>query len=244
MAKTTLDATDKKILRFLIKNARTPFLEIARECGISGAAIHQRIRKLEDKTDHYEDILGSYLVKLSTGHVSDDVNETSAMLLKVIGDFERIGDHAANLLISAEEMREKKIHFTPDAAEEMQRVCSAVAEIMHITVEAFESLDPDAASHVEPLEQIIDRLKEMLRRSHIVRLQQGDCSIEAGFVLTDLLTNLERVSDHCSNVAGGVIDMHNHNMNIHESLRAMKADSQEFKTLYAQYAAKYLPADK
>ena len=204
----------------------------------------KRVIKLEDKTDHYEDMVGSYLVKLSSGHVSDDVSENSAMLLKVIGDFERIGDHAANLVKSAEEMKDKKIRFSAGAAEEMRNVINAVSEIMTITVDAFERMDYDAAAHVEPLEQIIDKLKELLRRSHITRLQQGECSIEAGFVLHDVLTNLERVSDHCSNVAGGVIDMGNHNLNTHESLRHMKTDSISFKELYAQYAAKYLPASK
>jgi len=204
----------------------------------------KRVIKLEDKTDHYEDMVGSYLVKLSSGHVSDDVSENSAMLLKVIGDFERIGDHAANLVKSAEEMKDKKIRFSAGAAEEMRNVINAVSEIMTITVDAFERMDYDAAAHVEPLEQIIDKLKELLRRSHITRLQQGECSIEAGFVLHDVLTNLERVSDHCSNVAGGVIDMGNHNLNTHESLRHMKTDSIGFKELYAQYAAKYLPASK
>ena len=155
------------------------------------------------------------------------------MLLKVIGDFERIGDHAANLVKSAEEMKDKKIRFSAGAAEEMRNVINAVSEIMTITVDAFERMDYDAAAHVEPLEQIIDKLKELLRRSHITRLQQGECSIEAGFVLHDVLTNLERVSDHCSNVAGGVIDMGNHNLNTHESLRHMKTDSIGFKELYA-----------
>ncbi len=205
------------------------------------AAAAKRVMECEDKTDHYEDVLGSYLVKLSTNQVSDSVSTECAMLLKVIGDYERIADHAANILASAEEMRDKKLKFTDDAQVELSFMRGAIEEIIELTQSAFDSLDLAIASKVEPLEQIIDKLKDLLRKNHIARLQQGNCSIEAGFVWADLLTNLERVSDHCSNVAGGVIDMNQHNMNTHEALRALKTDNDDFKKQYAVYAEKYLP---
>lgn len=198
------------------------------------------VRESEEKTDKYEDIIASYLVKLSTHQISDRDSTEAAMLLKIIGDFERVSDHAVNILESAEELREKGMAFTEAAAKELGVLSSAVDEIVDLSYRAFAAHDIDAANCVEPLEQIIDCLKEHLRTQHIVRLQQGDCSIEAGFVWSDLLTNLERTSDHCSNIAGCVIDAKEFNMNIHESLRVMKSDSPFFKKQYQKYAEQYL----
>ena len=198
------------------------------------------IRAWEDKTDHYEDVLGSYLVKLSANHVSSENSAEAAMLLKAIGDFERIGDHAASILGSAQEMKEKSIAFTEPARRELALLRDAVSEIVDLACRAFAQGDLDAAMRVEPLEQVVDRMKEQLRRRHIERLQQGLCTIEAGFVWSDLLTNLGRVSDHCSNIAGGVIDLQQQSMNIHEAQRAMKSESSEYKALYKDYRAKYL----
>ena len=200
----------------------------------------QSIRAAEDRTDHYEDIIGTYLVKLSTHQVSDRDSAEATKLLKIIGDFERISDHAVNLLESAEELRDKELSLTPSAAEEIRVLCDAVDEIVALAGRAFVENDLNAARDVEPLEQVIDRMKEELRTRHIRRLQQGGCSIEAGFVWSDLLTNLERTSDHCSNVAGCVIDAAEYNMNIHQSLRVAKSDSPYFKEKYAFYADKYL----
>ena len=200
----------------------------------------QYIREAEDKTDHYEDEIGTYLVKLSTHQISDRDSAEATKLLKLIGDFERISDHAVNLLESAEELRDKGLSLTPAAAEEMQTLCAAVEEIVSLAGRAFTKSDLEAARDVEPLEQVIDRLKEELRTRHIVRLQQGGCSIEAGFVWSDLLTNLSRTSDHCSNVAGCVIDAAEYNMNIHQSLRIAKSEDPYFKEKYASYADKYL----
>ncbi|MBQ4075814.1 MAG: Na/Pi cotransporter family protein [Clostridia bacterium] len=199
-----------------------------------------RVKELEDQTDHYEDIIGTYLVKLCDNRISDRDNAEAAMLLKVIGDFERIGDHAAHLMQSAEEMHVKQLSFSEAALNELHVLTQAAGEIMGLALQAFEENNLDAANLVEPLEQVIDRMKEHLRTHHILRLQQGGCSIEAGFVWSDLLANLERVSDHCSNVAGGVIDLSNHNMNIHEALRHIKSESPYFKEQYARYAEKYL----
>ena len=156
----------------------------------------QSIREAEDKTDHYEDIIGSYLVKISSHSLNEKEGAMASMLLKVIGDFERISDHAVNILESAEEMREKSTSFSPEAEEEMKALCNATLEIVELSYKAFVEESKDAAELVEPLEQVIDRMKELLRARHIDRLRAGNCGIEAGFVWSDLITNMERVSDH------------------------------------------------
>ena len=185
-------------------------------------------------------MLGTYLVKLSAARSSDEDSAHAAVLLRAIGDFERVADHAASILCAAEEMKTKSIRFTEAASAELAVLREAVMEILGMACKAFADGDVEAAAKVEPLEQIIDRLKEELRRRHIVRLQRGVCTIEAGFVWADLLTDLGRISDHCSNIAGGVIDLHEHNMNTHESLRAVKSDSENFRMLYRDYTGKYL----
>lgn len=197
------------------------------------------IRALEEKTDHYEDILGSYLVKLSTQGVSESQSAEAAGLLRLIGDFERIADHGVNLLESAEEIRDKGIVFTEQADAELRTICGAVDEVVTMAVTAFLENDLETASTVEPLEQVVDGLKEQLRTSHIRRLQQGACSIEAGFVWADLLTCLERTSDHCSNVAACVTDMAENNMNFHASVRSARHNNEEFDEKYKAYRKKY-----
>lgn len=197
------------------------------------------IREKEDKTDHYEDILGTYLVNLSTRRISGEDSREAAKLLKIIGDFERIADHAVNLLESAEELREKGRRFTDAAAEELAVISSAVRDILDLSLTAFLKNDPETAAMVEPLEQVIDHLKEQLRTRHILRLQKGDCTIDTGFVWLDLLTNLERTADHCSNIAGCVIDVAQENMNLHQSLRSFRNDSEDFRERYEEYMHKY-----
>lgn len=197
------------------------------------------VREKEEKTDHYEDILGTYLVKLSTRQVSESDSAEAAKLLKLIGDFERISDHAVNILESAEEMRGKGLVFTSNAADELEIIFMAVDEILDLSLAAFLTDDLKSAYMVEPLEQVIDRLKEQMRTRHILRLQQGTCSIDAGFIWSDLLTNLERTADHCSNIAGSVIDMAHHNMNRHESLRNFRNNSDDFQQKFKAYAKKY-----
>lgn len=197
------------------------------------------IRKKEEMTDRYEDMLGTYLVHLSTKQISEQDSAEAAKLLKIIGDFERIADHGVNLLDSAEEMKEKGVSFTESAESEFQVFSSAVYEILDLSLMAFLNDDLKSAYRVEPLEQVIDGLKESLRTRHILRLQQGDCSIDAGFIWSDLLTNLERTSDHCSNIAGGIIDFAHNNMNIHESLRNFRNDSEGFRTHFKAYQEKF-----
>ena len=198
-----------------------------------------QIKKLENRGDHYEDILGSYLVKLSALQISEADSGEAATLLKVIGDFERISDHCVNLMESAEELNQKKLKFSDAATGELDVMLSAVREIVALSFRAFTENDPQLALQVEPLEQVIDDLKEKMRSRHILRLQQGSCSIETGFIWSDLLTSLERIGDHCSNVAGCVIDLHRHDMNIHESLRALKARDPDYKIRYQNYSHKY-----
>lgn len=203
------------------------------------AKLAETIREKEDRTDHYEDILGSYLVQLSALQISETDSNEAAMLLKAIGDFERISDHAVNILESTEEVREKEIQFSEKAMQEFEVISGAINEILDLALNAFTHNDPMAAHSVEPLEQVIDDLKDKMRSRHILRLQQGDCSIVAGFVWSDLLTNLERTSDHCSNIAGCVMDMSLHTMSMHESLRALKEDDAQYKDACAAYAKKY-----
>ena len=198
-----------------------------------------QIKKLENRGDHYEDILGSYLVKLSALQISEADSGEAATLLKVIGDFERISDHCVNLMESAEELSQKNLKFSDTANRELDVMLGAVREIVELSFRAFTENDPQLALQVEPLEQVIDDLKEKMRSRHILRLQQGSCSIETGFIWSDLLTSLERIGDHCSNVAGCVMDLHHHDMNIHESLRALKAGSPDFKIRYQNYSNKY-----
>ena len=199
----------------------------------------KQVRTAEDQTDHFEDILGTYLVKLSTRRISAADSNEAARLLKIIGDFERIADHAVNLVQSAEELRSKKMVLSAKAMAELAVLTRAVDEILHLSLDAFLKDDYQAAGMVEPLEQVIDGLKEQLRTDHILRLQKEQCSIEAGFVWSDVLTDLERVSDHCSNIAGCVMDMHEGKLSLHESLRAVKEDREKFTDRYEHYRQKY-----
>jgi phosphate:Na+ symporter len=202
-------------------------------------ATAKAVKKIEDLTDHYEDILGTYLVKLSSLSISADDNAEAAMLLKAINDFERIGDHSVNLMESAQEIHEKELSFSDAAKQELAVLLSAVSDIVELTFRAFLSNDLSAAMAVEPLEEVVDDLTDAMRSGHIQRLQQGSCSIETGFVWTDLLTSLERVGDHCSNIAGCVIDLHRHDMYTHEALRQNRKGNARFDKLYAEYSAKY-----
>ena len=199
----------------------------------------QQVRELEEKTDHYEDILGTYLVKLSGLKISPADSNEAAMLLKALNDFERIGDHALNLVESAEELQEKSLSLSSAAKHELSVLIRAVSEIVELSFSAFRENDLQKAYLVEPLEQVIDDLKEKMRIHHILRLQQGNCSIETGFVWSDLLNALERVGDHCSNIAGCVVDMAHHDMNTHEALRSARVENEHFSEQYKDYAKKF-----
>ena len=197
------------------------------------------IRKDEDRCDHYEDVIGTYLVKLSAQKMGGSESEEATELLKTIGDWERISDHAVNVLESAEELREKDLSFSGTAQAELNTLCDAIREILTLAQNAFAQQDVTAALKVEPLEQVIDALKEEMRTRHILRMQQGQCSIEAGFVWSDLLTDLERTSDHCSNIAGCVIDAAQHNLNLHETLHAIRRSDESFQRRFRSYLEAY-----
>ena len=197
------------------------------------------VRRREDDTDRYEDTLGTFLVHLATQPMSEQDSVESSMLLHLIGDFERVADHAVNIIESAEELKEKGVSFTPPAQKELQTMLDAVGEIVDLTSRAFLQDDLALARQVEPLEQVIDKLKDELRTKHIARLQRGECSLAAGFVLSDLLTNLERVSDHCSNIAGCLLDMKNERIDLHKYLGDVKSGSNEFLLQYNAFEEKY-----
>ncbi len=199
----------------------------------------EAVKENENKTDHYEDILGTYLVKLSGQQISGDASAVAGMLLKAIGDLERIGDHALNLVEAAQELSDKHLQLSDSAQQELAVIAGAVEEIVALSFSAFQEGDLQKAYQVEPLEQVIDDLKEKLRRHHILRLQQGSCSIESGFVWSDMLNALERIGDHCSNLAGCVIDMAHHDWNTHEALRSARIENPHFLEQYHSYAAKY-----
>lgn len=200
----------------------------------------EEITEQENLIDTYEDKLGTYLVKVSSHDLSIKDSQIVVNMLHSIGDFERIGDHACNLLETATEIHEKKIKFSGEAIKEIETVKAALYEILDITVEAFEKRDVKLAMKVEPLEQVIDMLTDTVKSNHISRLQSGNCTIELGFVLSDIITNFERVSDHCSNVAVAVIESFEGSFDTHEYLGAIKAgDNERYRTDFENFSAKY-----
>ena len=200
----------------------------------------ESITKHEDKIDLYEDTLGTYLVKLSSKSLSHADSNEVAELLHVIGDFERIGDHAVNILRVAHEIHDKQLQFSEKAQTEIQVLTKAIKDILNLTVDAFERNDSTLATQVEPLEQVIDDMKLELKDRHIRRLQEGRCTIELGFVLSDLLTNYERVSDHCSNIAVTVIQIKDSAMDAHGYLNTVKTTGgPEFTQAYHKFKMAY-----
>ncbi len=201
----------------------------------------EKILRKEPKIDMYEDKLGSFLVKLSNKDLTEKDSHEISKLLHCISDFERIGDHAVNILKVAKEMNEKQISFSEDAKKELQMVTNALSEIMDITTEAFCENDIEKAKKVEPLEQVIDILIANSKNRHIERLQNGTCTIELGFILTEVLNNIERVSDHCSNVAVCLIQIEQSTFEKHHYLNELKASGEEeFKKNFDFYKEKYI----
>ena len=204
------------------------------------AKIGDEIRALETKADKYEDALGSYLVKISACNINDKDSKQVTKLLHLIGDLERISDHAVNVLESKEEMHDKKIEFSSEAKREVAVMRAATAEILKLSYEALINNDLKKASLVEPLEEVIDDLKETIKRNHVIRLQKSECTIEHGFILSDLLNNFERVSDHCSNIGGCVIEISEYEaLDMHKYLEGVRASGTDFEEKYEEYKSQY-----
>ena len=200
----------------------------------------REILELENQVDKYEDLLGTYLVKLSSRDLSEKDSRMLSMLLHSIGDFERISDHSVNLIQACQEMAEKKLTFSDSAREELRIFTGAVSEIMDLAFGAFEQEDLELARQVEPLEQVIDNLNMEEKQRHILRLRQGKCTIELGFILADISTNLERVADHCSNIAVCLLQSSQGGFDTHEYLDVIKSeDNEKFKSIYRQMSQKY-----
>ncbi|KGF10059.1 Na/Pi cotransporter [Clostridiales bacterium S5-A14a] len=202
------------------------------------------LEKTESQIDRFEDKLGSYLVKLSGFELSDTDSRMISTLLHTIGDFERIGDHGVTLLQAAKEIKDKDIVFSDTAMMELEHIKGALDEIISITLAAFVEDNLEKAREVEPLEEVIDDLTDLIKTRHISRLQSGKCTIEHGFVLNDMLISFERISDHCSNVAAALIELENYSFERHKYLRRLKSrDDRNFKALYKEFSEKYgLPA--
>ena len=202
--------------------------------------VASEVKVNEDKLDLYEDKLGTTLVQLSSKALSDPDSRKVSKQLHTIGDFERIGDHAVNLWKAAEEIHEKGIRFSPQAEDEIHTLTSALKEILDITTKAFSLDDLRIAKQVEPLEQVIDCLIADIKSNHIARLQSGHCTIEMGFVLSDILTNCERVSDHCSNIVVAQIETEQNTYQAHEYLNGVKnAGNEDFQQAFDRYRAQY-----
>ncbi len=193
----------------------------------------------EERLDKLEDNLGSYLVKLSAQALSTPDSRKISKMLHTIGDFERLGDHAVNLMKTAKEIHVKNVTFSKEATHELEVLKSAVAEILEITMKSFQENDIDLATKVEPLEQVIDGLAAKIKANHISRLQTGECTIELGFILSDLLNNYTRISDHCSNIAVAVIELVHGSFDTHKYLTEVKYGGAEFGEDYKEYKFKY-----
>ena len=200
----------------------------------------QFIKEIETLTDKYEDKLGTYLVRLSSNNLTEDDSHAVSRMLHSLSDFERISDHALNLCDTALEIKEKNIVFSDDAKRELGVTIEALREIVNITVDSYVNDDFEMAAHVEPIEQVIDKLKDQLKARHIDRLQKGECTVQLGFVFSDLLTNIERVSDHCSNIAVYTIQQDSPKLDTHKYLRKVKtAAVGNFIEEYSEYEKKY-----
>ena len=200
----------------------------------------KKVYALEERSDRYEDVLGTYLVKLSSKNLSKSDSQSMSVILHSISDYERIVDHATNLAESATEMKKKELEFSKSAKEELGVLASAVIDIMSDTVRVFSAGNMEEAKGVEPLEEVIDSLTKEIKKNHIRRLRKGKCTIELGLILEDILTNLERISDHCSNIAVEMITTSDDSYDTHEFFEKMsESDKKSFDKRYNILKSKY-----
>ena len=198
------------------------------------------VREAESRVDRYEDMLGSYIIQLAAKDMSEEDNNESMKLLHVIGDLERISDHAVNILEVAEEMRDKQITFSGKAKKELSVLCAAVRETVDMAVKVCEKESLELAADIEPLEEVIDAMHDKLRLRHTKRLQDGECTVELGFVYSDLLIDLERIADHCSNIGGCEIEMEEGLSDVHQYHKGVRdKNNEKFEDKCREYKQKY-----
>ena len=200
----------------------------------------RKVTELESESDRYEDSLGTYLAKFTGQELTDSQNREVSLFLHTLSDFERISDHALNIAENAREINEKRLRFSDDTEHELAVTCSAVSEVLRLTVEAFVTENPELAERVEPLEEVIDDLTDEMKLNHVTRIQNGSSTIAQGFVFNDLITNLERVSDHCSNIAVAMIELYAGSFDTHEYLgRVKQKRTENFERYFQAYKIKY-----
>ena len=230
----------RRLANEMAEHTRTAIMTALGLIGSYDEQKAQFVRDTETLTDKYEDKLGTYLVRLSSNNLSEDDSHAVSRMLHSLSDFERISDHALNICGTALEIKEKNIIFSLEAKRELAVITDALKEIMNITIDSFINDDYEAAFHVEPIEQVIDKLKDELKARHVERLQKGECTVQMGFVFSDLLTNLERVSDHCSNIAVYTIQHDSPKLDTHKYLRKVKSSAVgNFVEEYGEYEKKY-----
>lgn len=230
----------KDLLIDMAEISRTSFTKSAGLLDHYDNATFEEVNRLEDLVDKYEDRISTYLVRIAKTQTSARDSKLVTELLHCIGDIERISDYALNIAEAAKEVNDKSISFSEKALQDISVINKAVAEVLDLTIEALAQEDVEKAKMVEPLEQVIDSLNRKIKNGHIQRLQQGDCTMELGFILSDMMTGYERISDHCSNIAVCIIEIANDSFQTHEYLNQVKSGEEaEFSRMYQQYKEKY-----
>lgn len=230
----------KDLLIDMAEISRTSFTKSAALLNNFDKAAFEEVKRLEDLVDKYEDRISTYLVRIAKSQTTARDSKLVTELLHCIGDIERISDYALNIAEAAKEVNDKSISFSEKALQDIAVINKAVAEVLDLTIEALTQEDVEKAKMVEPLEQVIDSLNRKIKNGHIQRLQQGDCTMELGFILADMLTGYERISDHCSNIAVCIIEIANDSFQTHEYLNQVKSGEEaEFSRMYQEYKEKY-----
>ena len=223
-------------MAYMVKESFT----MAQECVAKySESIDRKIIETENLADEYEDALGAYLVKLSAKSLNESDSQKVSILLHAISDFEKMTDYTADLVFTAREKRDKDVHFSDKARQEITIMVNAVGEIIDLTISAFSKDDVKLANKVEPLEDVIDRLRNDLKNRHIKRMQEGRCSVNQGFVFTDYITALEKISDHCANVAAAIIELNDETYDVHHVM-SNRRNNPEYKELCVEFGKKYI----